>query len=160
MIPAFLVLYIVMLPLNALIEDDHGEIFPFFSWRLFTRVPDWYTTEYGLLVHSVEGLEVDEPFYLIPSDDIRDWKALSQAVKACTTSGNCDQTVTETLYPIVFHSLETRNVEFSIIEARIDLRDIQDRIDDIATTAINKTEFFQPGNTIGRWHTQTGRMDG
>lgn len=160
LIPALAVLYVVMLPLASLIEEDHREVLPFFSWRLFTRVPDWNTTEHGLLLHSVDGAAVSGAYYLIPSDDIRHWKALQLAVRACKSDSTCDQTVAEVLYPIVFESLGTTNVEFSIVRARVDLRDIQNHVEDLATQRLNKTEFYQVDRTIGRWHTQVGRIDG
>ena len=160
LIPALAIIYVVMLPLASVIEEDHGEVLPFFSWRLFSRVPDWNTTEYGLLLHFVEGAAVSGTYYLIPSDDIRHWKALRLAAKACNSDSNCDQIVAEVLYPIVFESLGTTNVEFSIIRATVDLHDVQDHIDALATQQLNKTEFFKVDRTIGRWHTQVGRVDG
>ena len=160
LIPVLAALYIVMLPVSSLIEEDHGEVLPFFSWRLFTRVPDWYTTEHGLLLHSVDGAAMSEPSYLIPSDDIRHWKALRLAIKACDSGSRCDETVAEILHPIIFDLLGSTNVEFSIVRARVDLHDIQDHIDRIGTQELSKTEFFQVDRMIGRWNTQVGRLDG
>ena len=160
LIPALAALYIVMLPLSSLIEEDHGEVLPFFSWRLFTRVPDWYTIEYGLLLHSVDGAAMSKPSYLIPSDDIRHWKALQLAIKACDSGSRCDKTVAEILHPIIFDLLGSTNVEFSIVKASVDLHDVRDRIDSHPIQGLSKTEFFQVDRTIGRWNTQVGRIDG
>lgn len=158
LIPVSVALYIVMLPLNSVIAEDHGEVFPFFSWRLFARIPDWHTTEYGLIVHSIDGEEISGIYYLIPSENIRDWKALRLAVTACTKDDDCEETVAEVLYPIIFQSLAATNVEFSIVKAHVDLHDIQDNIDDLAAQAVSKTDFFQLDTTIGRWNTQLGRI--
>lgn len=158
LIPAVIALYVVMLPLNSVLEEDHGEIFPFFSWRLFSRIPDWQTTEYGLLLHSIDGAPLDREYYLIPSDDVRDWKALRSVVKDCRIDDNCDGAVASILYPILFDVVGTTNLEFSIVKARVDLHDIQDHIDDLAVQAVSKTSFFRPGTTLGRWNTQVGRL--
>lgn len=160
-IPALVVLYVVMLPLNSALEKEHGELFPFFSWRLFSRVPDWQVTQYGLLVHSIAGIEVDrippgDSKYLIPSENIRHWKALIRVVRECNNRGTCDDTVAEVLYPIVFESLGATDIEFSIVKARVDLHNIQESIDDIAARAVNKTAFFQPESMIGQWNTNNG----
>lgn len=147
-----------MLPLNSVLEEDHGEIFPFFSWRLFSRIPDWQTTEYGLLLHSIDGAALDSEYYLIPGNNIRDRKALRSVAVVCRKDVNCDEEVATVLYPILFDSLGTMNIEFSIVRARIDLHDIQDHIDDIAAQVVSKTSFFRPDITIGRWNTQVGRL--
>ena len=147
-----------MLPLNSVLEEDHGEIFPFFSWRLFSRIPDWQTTEYGLLLHSIDGASLDSEYYLIPGDNIRDWKALRSVAAVCRRSDNCDEDVATVLYPILFDSLGSMNIEFSIVRARVDLHEIQDNIDDIASRAVSKTSFFRPDTIIGRWNTQVGRI--
>ena len=158
LIPVTVVLYIVMLLLHSVIEEEHTEVFPFFSWGLFSIIPDWQTSEYALIVHSIDGDEVDGPLYLIPSNDIRDFKALNLATTACTKDSHCDETVVEVLYPIIEQSLGTKSVEFSIVVASIDLHDIQDNIDDIAVQAASKTDFFQSHTSIGRWNTQVGRI--
>lgn len=158
LIPAVIALYVVMLPLNSVLEEDHREIFPFFSWRLFSRIPDWQTTEYGLLLHAIDGAALDSEYYLIPSDDVRDWKALRSVVAVCTRDDDCDEAVATVLYPILFEAVGTMDLEFSIVKARIDLHDIQDHIDDIAVQAVSKTNFFRPETTIGRWDTQVGRL--
>lgn len=147
-----------MLPLSGVLEEQHGEIFPFFSWRLFSSAPAWNTSEYALLLHSIDGRTVDTPLYLIPSHDIRDWKVLRQAAKACTTGRHCDDTVADMLYPIVLRSTGSRSAEFSIIRARIDLRDIQANIYGISTQEVKRTAFFVPRAIIGRWDTGTGRL--
>ena len=159
LIPVSLALYIVMIPMNFVIEEEHTEVFPFFSWRLFDNVPGWETSEYGLIVHSIDGDEVDGTHYLIPSNNVRDWKVLILAVKACVKDIDCDETITEVLYPIVMQSLgDAKTVEFSIIKARIDLHDIQNNLQDIAAQKVRKTDFFQPHTLIGRWNTQIGRI--
>ena len=158
LIPAILALYIVMLPLNRVIEKEHVEIFPFFSWRLFDSVPNAQTWEYGLILHSIDGNRVDEPHYLIPNDEIRDWKALQVVATACIKNVSCDLEVTEIIYPIVWRIVDAEIVEFSIIEARVDLHDVRDHIRDIVTEEISITDFFRPRIEIGRWNTYTGRV--
>lgn len=158
LIPTILAFYIVMLPMNRVIEKDHVEIFPFFNWRLFSSVPSAQIWEYALILHSIDGHEVDEPAYLIPNDEIRDWKALRIVAKACRKNVSCASEVTEIIYPIVRRIVDAEIVEFSIIEARVDLHDIRDHIRDIVTQQTRITDFFQPSTEIGRWNTHTGRM--
>ena len=158
LIPVSVAVYVVMLPLNFVIEKEHTEVFPFYSWRLFPSIPAWQTSEYALIVHSIDGDEVNSTRYLIPSENIRDSKALKLAVTACTKETQCDETVTEVLYPLILQSLGAQRVEFSIIKARIDLHDIQDNIDDIAAQKVRTTDFFQPHTIIGRWNTHVGRI--
>ena len=158
LIPAILALYIVMLPLNRVIEQEHVEIFPFFHWSLFSVIPDWQTTEYGLMVHSIDGAEVDGNRYLIPNDEVRDWKALLYTAKECKRDGFCDERVEAILFPLVLQRTGAEVVEFSIIEASVDLRDIQEGIRDLAADRTSTTDFFQPRTEIGRWNTQVGRV--
>ena len=158
LIPVSIALYIFMLPLSSVIETEHGEVFPFFRWRLFSSVPDWQASQYGMTLHSIDGVEVSGTRYLIPSDTIRDWKALRFAAAACRQDNDCDETVAEVLYPIISRSFGTTTVEFSVIRATIDLHDIRDHIEDIAEHRATRTDFFQPYQLIGRWNTQIGRV--
>ncbi len=158
LIPAFFVLYIVMIPLNGVLEDDHTEVFPFFKWKLFAHVPDWETTEFGLAIDAIDGEPVDGDVYLIPSTDIRDWKVLSTTAWACRRGDPCDETVRDVLVPIVLAALGDRSIDFSIIEAVVDLRDVRDGVDDLADGTALRTDFYRPVDVIGRWNTQTGRI--
>ncbi len=151
-------LYIAMIPLNSVIEREHREIFPFFTWSLFVHIPDWYTYEYGLIVHSIDGDELDRSYYAIPSTEIRDWKSLHSVARACKVVNDCDQGVTEIIYPILYKALGTTEMEFSIVEARIDLHDVQDNIEHIAAQEMGKTDLFRIHSVIGRWNTQVGRI--
>lgn len=158
LIPAFFVLYLVMIPLNGVLEDDHTEVFPFFKWKLFAHVPEWETTEFGLAIDAIDGEPVDGDVYLIPSTDIRDWKVLSTTAWACRRGDPCDETVRQVLVPIVRHALGDRSIDFSIIEAEVDLRDVRDGVDDLADGTALRTDFYRPVAVIGRWNTQTGRI--
>ncbi len=158
LVPAFFVLYLVMIPLNSVVEEEHSEVFPFFRWRLFATIPDWQTTEYALVIDAIDGEPADEPRYLIPSTDIRDWKALRTSAVACSKDIACDDTVTDVLFPIVQQALGDRSIDFSIIEADVDLHDVRDGIDDLADGVATRTEFYRPRTVIGQWNTETGRI--
>lgn len=157
-IPVTVVLYLTFIPLNSVIERDHVEVFPFFSWKLFARTPDWDISKYTLIVNTIDGEKVKRTFYLIPSDNIRDQKALNLAARACSDGRDCDDIVAEVLYPIVFDALRTKNVQFSIVHAHLDLDEIQDNIVAIAARAASKTDFFKPHTVVGSWNTQVGRV--
>lgn len=158
LIPAILALYIVMLPLNRVIEQEHPEIFPFFDWQLFAYVPDAEISKYGLILESIDGDQVDGVQYLIPNDKIRDWKALALVAETCQKAVSCDAEVMEIVYPIVLQLTATEVIEFRIVKARVDLDDIQANIRDIAAGRASRTDFFQIETEIGRWNTRTGRV--
>ena len=158
LIPAILTLYIIMIPMNRVVEKEHAELFPFFRWTLFPSVPNASTSEYGLILHSINGYEVDGTQYLIPNDEIRDWKTLKLTAESCKKDVSCDSKVIDVIYPIVWRLADAEVAEFSIIEARIDLRDIQENIRDIVAKQANITDFFQPRTEIGRWNTSSGRI--
>ena len=158
LIPLFLVLYIVMIPLNSVVEQEHSEVFPFFKWQLFSNIPDWQTHEYGLVLEAIDGQPVEEGNYLIPNTEIRDWKALRFAASDCVKNVHCDITVADVIYPIVVRSTGHLEVEFSIIRAEIDLRVMQPAVDDIASGRTPITDFFQSESPIGRWNTKIGRI--
>lgn len=153
--PAIVVLYVIMIPLNSAFETDHAEIFPFFRWRLFAYVPDWQTHEYALIVDAVDGQVVDGTHYLIPNDSVRDWKALRVAAAACNTGVDCDDTVAEVIYPIIRRDSGDSSVEFRIVRARVDLRDVQDHISDLTEGETTVTDLFQPIKVLGRWNTSS-----
>ena len=118
----FLVLYIVMIPLNSVLEQEHSEVFPFFKWQLFSNIPSWQTHEYGLVLEAIDGEPVEEGIYLIPNTEIRDWKALRFAALDCVKNVECDNTIADVIYPLVIESTGHREVEFRIVKAEIDLR--------------------------------------
>ena len=159
LIPAFLVLYLAMIPLNSVLETEHVEVFPFFKWKLFTHIPDWETFEYALVIDAIDGETPAETRYLIPSEDVRDWKALRRVAIACEKDRGCDEAVTEVLDPIIRRALGERSVDFSIIRADVDLHDVQDNIVDFVDGRLTRTDFFSPSKVIVRWNTHTGRTD-
>ena len=161
LVPLFLVLYVVMIPLNSVVEQEHSEVFPFFKWQLFSNIPGWQTHQYALVLEAVDGQPVEEGNYLIPNTEVRDWKALRFAAFACVDNGDngdCDDTIADVIYPIVIRSTGHHEVEFSIIRAEIDLREVQPAVDDIADGRTPISDFFQSESVIGRWNTEIGRV--
>ncbi len=147
-----------MIPLHAVLETEHVEVFPFFKWKLFTHIPDWEPFEYVLIADSVDGQSMEGTTYLIPSGDIRDWKALRRVASACAKDRGCTEQVTEVLYPIIKRKMGERTVEFSIIKADVDLHDVQDNLTEFANGEMTRTDFLQPGEVVVRWSTSTGRL--
>lgn len=142
-------LYVVMIPLNSLVEQEHSEIFPFFNWQLFSNIPSWQKHEYGLVLEAIDGEPVEEGNYLIPNAEIRDWKALRFAASYCVKNVDCDDRIADVIYPLVIRSTGHHDVEFRIIKAEIDLREVQPAIDDIADGKTPIADFFQSESTIG-----------
>ena len=158
LIPSFLGFYLFMVWLKPVIGVTHNEIFPFFSWNLFSGTPGSYTTENALIVHSIDGSPVSGTRYLIPNRDISDQKALKSTVRDCRILSGCDQAVKRRLYPIVNRLTRGEDVEFSIITARIDLREVQRGIASLAKGEAKRTDFFRQDRFIGRWTTGGGRV--
>lgn len=159
LVPGFIVLYIAMIPLNSVLETEHVEVFPFFKWKLFTHIPDWETFEYALVIDAIDGETPAETFYLIPSTDVRDWKALRRVAIACAKDRGCDEAVTEVLYPIIRRALGDRSIDFRIIRADVDLHDVQDNITEFADGRLTRADFLRPSEVIVEWNTHTGRAD-
>ena len=159
LVPGFIVLYIAMIPLNSVLESEHVEVFPFFKWKLFTHIPDWESFEYGLVIDAIDGEPPAATSYLIPSDDVRDWKALRRVAIACAKDRGCEEDVTGVLYPIIERALGKRSIDFSIIKADVDLHELQDNIDDFADGRLTRTDLFRPSEVIAQWNTRTGRLD-
>lgn len=158
LVPIFLLLYVVMMSLNSVVEQEHSEVFPFFKWQLFSYVPDWQTYEYALKLDAIDGQPTEEAHYLIPDSSVRNWKVLRLAALECEDGIDCDDTVAEVVYPVVIRSVGHPEVEFSIIRAAIDLRELQPAVDDIANGRVAISDFFQSESVIGRWNTEFGRI--
>ncbi len=157
-VPAFFAFYLVMIPLHAVLETEHSEVFPFFDWKLFAEVPDWTTTEFALVVDAIDGEPTEGSYYLIPSSDIRNWKVARSIGRVCRRGDPCDDMVADVLVPIVKQALGDRSVDFSIINAEVDLRVVRDGIDELANGTATRTDFFRPTEIIGQWNTETGRI--
>ncbi len=158
LIPLFLAFYLFMVWLKPVIGVAHNEIFPFFSWRLFSDTPGWYAYENALTVHSIDGAPVSGTRYLIPSANIRDDKALGSTVNACRILAGCDEEVKRRLYPIVNRLARGKDVEFSIVRVRIDLREVQRAVASLAEGESRRSDFFRQDRLIGRWTTSGGRV--
>ena len=72
---------------------------------------------------------------------------------------DCDRQVTEVLFPIIRRALGEHSIDFSIITADIDLRELQDNITEFADGRLTRTDFFRPSEVIVQWNTHTGRID-
>lgn len=156
-IPIFLVAYLLMVPLRLVVP--HSEVYPFFAWTLFSRTPGWFVTENALLVHSVDGYPVDGAQYLIPGNkNLKDQKVLIGAIAACRNPEDCDAAVERLLYPVVRRLTGGDDVVFSIVRARIDLRDVRSDIANLAAGASQKSDYFEPYALIGKWSTSDGRI--
>ncbi len=116
LLPCVLVLYPfrVLAGLIIGIGAVQGEIFPFFSWRLFSHTPQWTIGKPGLIMHSIDGAPIVGTRYLIPNQDIRDQKTLQSAINHCFHHDNCDEAVAQLIFPVVRRLTQDHDVEFSI----------------------------------------------
>ena len=155
-IPLFLVLYLFMVWLRPAIGVRQDEIFPFFSWALFSHTSEWETIENGLIVHSIDGQKVNDTRYLIPGREIRHQKTLKNTANVCVRPEECDQVVEEWMYPIVRNITRGYDVEFSIVEVSIDLRDVQRDIWKLSSGEVDHTDFYKVDSVTGSWSTARG----
>ncbi len=158
LIPGVLVFYVFMVGVELFIRADE-EIYPFFSWDLFSRTPGWERTENAVIAHSIDGMPVAGTPYLIPNRGISDVKALIDAVQICQsqTVAECDEEVRVVLYPRVKRLAEGADVEFSIVQVRIDLREVRQDIGKLASGEAQRSDFYHQSKVIGRWNTSGGR---
>ena len=156
LIPVFCAFYLFMVWIKSVTGVTHAEIYPFFSWRLFSSTPGWHRTENAIIVHSIDGTPVAANRYLDIESGGR-VKSLNMAVKACRRLANCDTVVAGSIYPIVKRQTKGNDVEFSIVKVRIDLRDVRREIGKLADGTIKPSDFYQYDRAIGRWSTGGGR---
>lgn len=159
LVPGIVGLYLAMIPLNLIVETDHVEVFPFFRWTLFTEIPDWAWSEYALVIDAIDGEPPAETSYLIPGEDIRDLKVLEDVAITCAEGRGCEEAVNDVLYPIVQRAFDEQSIDFSIVEADVDLDDVRTNITDLAEGRLTRTDFFRLREVIVRWNTRTGRSD-
>ena len=151
LIPLALALYLVMILLHWAADFRQTEIYPFFRWSLFSLTPGWERMDHAVVLRAVDGEPASGVRYLIPNDSIRDRKALELTLDACASPDSCDAAVESLLFPIVRRLANGSAVEFSIVEARVDLRAARREMQRLADGEARETDFFRPGAEIGRW---------
>ncbi len=162
------IFYLFMVEMKSVLNSSKDEIFPFFSWRLFPDIPPWHKTGHAVILHAADddGLLPLSPTpssatrYLIPSRSNEDRKVLRQAVGRCWSAepDDCTEAVVEWLYPTVMALAGRRDVEFSIVGIRIDLRDVQLGLHEILQGKA-KSDYYRADRIIGRWNTHEGPVD-
>lgn len=165
-IPLFLAGYLLVAGMHLVFGDRSTEIFPFFAWTLFPRTPEWRKTLSAVIVHSVDGEPVDGESaggarYVIPRRNIGHLKVLHRAVRECRMRPDgCDAAVARLLHPIVTAVTRGDRVDFSVVIARIDLREVRKDVANLAAGRSEKTDHFRPVSIVGRWTTPGGRTPG
>ncbi len=158
LIPLFSVFYLFMVWLRPVIGVTQDEIFPFFSWQLFSNTPGWERTENAVIVHSIDGTPVAGTRYLIPNNSISDMKNLRRSISSCSRPEDCDRAVKQYLYPVVRRLTRANEVEFSIVKVRIDLRDVRRDIASLVRGEAKRTDFYRPHRVLGHWTTIGGAI--
>ena len=67
-IPTFLILYALIGYYSQFSKE--GEVYPFFSWQLFTRTPNLIETFYSIRITEANGKKIDSPQPYLPNDAI------------------------------------------------------------------------------------------
>lgn len=167
LVPCVLALHALM----AWLEPMAGprEIFPFFSWRLYSRVPDWRASEYAAVAHAIGGETLDEPRYLIPAgidgaasvptaNAANDKKVLTGVAAECWEIRRCDEAAETLLFPVIERAAGGEDVEFSLIVADVDLRAARRDVDRLADGTAQRGDYYFERRAMGRWNTRTGRV--
>lgn len=152
-IPVFLIFYLFMVWMGDVVGYHRVELFPFFSWKLFSNIPGWHRVSPAVVVHSIDGQPVAE-HYLIPNVNNLDRAALKIALRECRYRfDECNEIVKRHLYPIVNRQAKINDVEFSIVTVRVDLLEVQRDIDDLAQGKTRVDDYYRRTNVVGRWTT-------
>ena len=167
LVPGVLALHALM----AWLEPIAGprEIFPFFSWRLYSRVPDWRASEYAAVAHAIDGAALDKPRYLVPAgidgettvstaNAANDKKVLASVAAECWEIRRCDEAAEALLFPVVKRAAGGGEVEFSLIVADVDLRAARRDVRRLADGTANRADYYSERRAMGRWNTRTGRV--
>ncbi len=96
--------YLMIVGLKPVLSPYKQETIPFFSWQLFSWVPQWHKPIVGVIAHSVENESIADPYYLIPGEDIRYLKVLRMVREMCDPSffdDRCTEIIKQTLYPTI-----------------------------------------------------------
>ena len=155
-IPFCLLFYLLMVALTPTITmEEHGEIFPFFSWRLFDEIPQRFKYTDAVIVHSIDGAPVDAARYVIPSPIIDHTKSLRRAMSVCHNAPRlqCDAAVRQFVAPAV-NEIVQGEAEFSIVRASVDLRDLQAGIGAMASRDADLFHFYRLHRVLGRWSSE------
>ncbi len=156
LVPIF---YLFMVWLRPVIDVQKNEIFPFYAWGLFYSIPPPQKDISAVVVHSIDGASVNGTRYLIPNHKIADMKLLARVIIICGSSNEsrvCDEVVRLLLFPVVKQRTGSSNVEFSVVRVRIDLREVQRNIANLASGRTKRSTYYRPQTVIGRWSTDEG----
>lgn len=151
LIPLAMAFYLFMILLHWAADFRQSEIYPFFRWSLFSLTPGWERTDHAVILHAVDGEPANGVRYLIPNDSIRDRKVLELTLDACGSPDACDVAAARLLFPVVRRLAGSGSAEFSIVEARVDLRAARREIQRLTDGEARETDFFRPEAEIGRW---------
>ena len=159
-IPLFACAYLFMIWVRPVAGVTADEIFPFFAWTLFSHTPDWHSEERGVIAHAINDRPVRGVRYLTPSREVgRSQKILFKTVRICQEQPqSCDAAVERLLYPVVKELARSDNLEFSIVLLRTSLHEVRAAIDDLAARKVRRRHFYRQTGSLGRWHTQQGRL--
>ncbi len=154
-IPVFLAFWLFL----ALLGRNRGnEIFPFFSWELFSGTPKWHATDDTVFIHSIDGAPASGIRYLnmFPEIDAKAGKVLLNTLADCRNHlAGCNDVIKERLYPLI-SKFAGKVTEFSIVTVRIDLREVQRNITMLAEGKLKRSDFYRQDRLFGRWTADKG----
>lgn len=95
-IGAFLILYFLG-GVYAKTVDNNGDFYPFFSWSLFSKVPDRFEEDFRILLHRAGNQTFESPVLLEATDyynkrvDLTEYRFLVQNVAQAVRRGKPEE---------------------------------------------------------------------
>lgn len=138
-IPLFLVTYVLLAGIGKLTLNS-GEIFPFFSWSLFSGFHE-KAPHYMVQIHSVDGQEdFDIPDYVSSNnhpDKIRVEKAIMVALRQCKASPkslDCEMEIRKKVVPMLKRIYPQLNITFSAVLCTYDFEFVKQQFQKASNT--------------------------
>jgi hypothetical protein len=129
--PFFIFFYLSVLFVQLVVIKSTSEIFPFFSWSLFSQVPQGNSLYYLIEVNSVDGLK-QEAMIIAPHNHTRGSnvnKAIRKALSFCQEDSLECPTISRTIItPYLEETLQYNVLQVSLIKCKVNLKRAQKNI--------------------------------
>ncbi len=143
------------------IASEQEEIYPFFSWGLYSSVPAWVETLPAVVAHPTDDNRTrGDERWLIPSGDSRHLKALRQTLDVCEhrPENECLHAMERVLLPIVANLAGSRDVKFSLVWMTVDLRAVREGIGGLSAGRTQLPDYYRVAAVLSRWASGPGGL--
>jgi hypothetical protein len=123
--PFFIFFYLSVLFVQLVVIKSTSEIFPFFSWSLFSQVPKENSLYYFIEVNYVDGKQT-EAIIIAPHNHARGSnvnKAIRKALSFCSEESlQCSPNSSVIITPYINEILQYKELEVSLVKCKINLK--------------------------------------